>query len=299
MSDRLPLGIALSLLAFFCFSMVDVSAKWLATTAAIPALQLGFFRYFGHFVVTLMQSVRQGSLSSFALERSTAPLLLFRAFLLAACTTCNFVAITYLPLTTIATITFSAPLFVCALSGPMLGERVGPWRWGAIAVGFLGVVVAMRPQSGFHWSMLFSVGAALGFALYSLMSRKLAGRVSVASMQLYTGLVGTVALAPFAGYVWQSPQEPGHWVILTAIGIIAWFGHELFTRAHAFAPASALTPFSYSLFLYMCVWGWLIFDQMPDRSTYLALALVVTAGIVIWWRETKLKTNKNKGSSPS
>ncbi len=287
MSDRLPLAIVLILIAFFLFSSVDVNAKWLAA-AAFPVFQLAFFRYLGHFVVTLGQTASIG-LDSLRLEPRLTKLVLLRSLLIAVATLCNFVAISYLPLTTTATIAFAAPIFVCALSGPLLGEHVGPWRWGAIAVGFLGVLIAMRPDSGFHWSMVFSVIATVSFALYSLMSRQLAGQVSVAAMQFYTGLLGTVVLAPLAFSVWVMPQTLMHWVMLLALGFTAWIGHEIYTRAHGFAPASVLTPFSYMLFLYMAFWGWIVFDQLPNASTLVGAALVVAAGVTIWWRETVVK----------
>jgi len=292
MSDHPNRGIAMVLTAYFLFSCLDTSAKWLAMTAALPALQLAFFRYFGHFVVTLLQAAGSGGLDSFRMDRQAAPMLLARSCLLTVCTASNFVAIGYLPLTTIATINFSAPLLVCALSGPILGERVGPWRWGAILVGFIGVLVAMRPDSGFHWSMLFSIAAALSFALYSVLSRRLVGRVSVASMQMYTGLIGAVLLGPLAWLNWQTPTTGVQWGLLLGIGLIAWLGHEIFTRAHAFAPASVLIPFSYSLFLYMCLWGWLIFSQLPDFTTLIAVTLVVGAGVTIWYRETRVRRER-------
>ena len=272
------------LIAFALFSCVDASAKWLASMA-IPVFQVAFFRYAGHFVVTSLQAAGN-NFKQVHIPKDVAPLVLLRGGLLAGSTVCNFIAIPHLPLTTIATILFSAPVFVCALSGPMLGEKVGPWRWGAILVGFLGVVVALRPDSGFHWAMLFSLGASLNFALYSLMSRKLSRTVPVASLQFYSGLVGTVVLAPVACYYWVWPDATWQWALLIGIGLFAWFGHELYTRAHGFAPASALTPFSYVLFLYMGFWGWLIFDQLPDDNTIAAAVMMVCAGVTIWWRET-------------
>jgi len=280
------------LIAFFMFSCVDTSAKWLASMA-IPVLQVAFFRYAGHFVITSVQAAGSG-FKQVRIPSAIAPQVLLRGALLAGSTVCNFIAIPHLPLTTIATITFSAPVIVCALSGPMLGEKVGPWRWGAIAVGFLGVVIALRPDGGFHWSMLFSVGAALNFALYSLMSRKLSSTVPVACLQFYSGLVGTVLLAPAALYFWVWPDSTSQWMLLIGIGLFAWFGHELFTRAHGYAPASALTPFSYVLFLYMCFWGWMIFDQLPDGRTIAAAVMMVCAGVTIWWRETSAQSAKRK-----
>ncbi len=287
MNDQLSKAIVFVLLAFFLFSSVDATAKWLAL-AGIPILQVVFLRYFMHLVVST-QRAGFNRFSGYKLPRTEVGPVLLRSLLLVSSTVCNFIALPHLPLTTLATITFSAPIFICLLSMPMLGERVGGWRWAAIVVGFVGVVVAMRPGGGFHWAMLFSLGAALSFALYSIMSRKLVGRTAVPVLQFYSGLVGTLALSVPALLVWVSPSTPLEWALSFTLGLMGWLGHELFSHAHRHAPASALSPFIYILFVYMCFWGWTVFGSVPDTFTLYGAALVIGAGVVIWWRETRVK----------
>lgn len=290
MNEQLSKAIVFVLLAFFLFSSVDASAKWL-TLAGFPIVQVVFLRYVMHLFVST-QRAGLNRFSGYKLPSSELGPVLLRSLLLVSSTVCNFIALPHLPLTTLATITFSAPIFICLLSMPLLGERVGGWRWAAIVVGFVGVIVAMRPGGGFHWSMLFSLGAALSFALYSIMSRKLAGRTSVPVLQFYSGLVGTLALIVPAWLVWLSPGTPLEWALSIALGLMGWLGHEFFSHAHRHAPASALSPFIYVLFVYMCFWGWMVFGDVPDTFTLYGAALVIGAGIVIWWRETRVKKQR-------
>ena len=200
----------------------------------------------------------------------------------------NFVAVQYLPLTLTSTILFSAPIMICALSWPLLGERVGIWRWFAIMIGFCGILIAIRPfDESFHWAVFLSLTGALCFALYSLLTRKLSGVVASTTMQFYSGMVGTVILLPFALYYWQNPETPLLWFQMISLGIFGWLGHELLTRAHGFAPASTLTPFGYTFILYMTIWSMLVFGHKPDVYTMIGAAVIIIAGLVIWFREVR------------
>ncbi len=159
-------------------------------------------------------------------------------------------------------------------------------RWGAIVVGFVGVLVAIRPfDADFHWAALVSLAGASCFAIYQILTRMLAGKVSSDTMQLYSGTVGTMVLAPFAFAVWQSPETPLDWGLLFGVGFLGWFGHDMLTRAYGLASASVLTPFAYVMIVYLGVWSWLIFAQAPTGATILGAAIVMAAGLVIWMRE--------------
>lgn len=284
MVEKPLLGISFMLIAYFCFSLIDTSVKWLAIVG-FPALQLAFMRYFAHFVIATGLLLREG------VNRETfiAPqfwLTVFRGSLIMISTVCNFFAVKYLSLTLTSTILFGAPLLVCALSWPLLGERVGPVRWAAIMLGFVGILIAIRPfDESFHWAVILSLMAASAFALYSIFTRKLAGTVSTNTMQFYSGAFGFFALMPFAFAQWVWPETWLHWFLLVGLGIWAWTGHQLLTTAHRFAPASTLTPYAYVFIVYLAVWSWLLFDDLPDRWTITGAAIIVTAGIIIWMRE--------------
>ena len=132
--DNAQFGILLMLMAYGLFSFIDASAKWLVLLG-IPSLQLAFMRYIGHFVIS---AVLVGA-GGFQKDRFLCPhlgLVLLRGVLLMASTVCNFFAVIWLPLTLTSTILFSAPIIICFLSWPLLGERVGIYRWSAIIMGF-------------------------------------------------------------------------------------------------------------------------------------------------------------------
>jgi len=289
--DKPVAGIVLMLFAFFVFSLIDVNAKWLAVLG-LPALQLSFMRYIGHFVISTLMIFKGGAdLSRFGTDHWF--LVLSRGFLLMVSTILNFVAVQYLPLTLTSTILFSAPIMICALSWPLLGERVGIWRWSAIMIGFCGILIANRPfDETFHWAVFLSLSGAFCFALYSLLTRKLSGIVASDTMQFYSGLVGTAILLPFAVVLWESPETSFQWAQMICLGVFGWAGHELLTRAHGFAPASTLTPFGYTFIVYMTLWSMLVFDHIPDFWTVLGAVVIIIAGLIIWLREIRLSKNK-------
>lgn len=284
--ERVALGISLMLGAYLLFSFIDAGAKWLALLG-LPSAQLAFMRYAPHFLVSSAIIVRTHKLSS--LTSSHAPMLIFRGSLLMGSTILNFFAVRYLPLTLTSTILFSAPLMACMLSQPMLAEKVGLFRWTAVLFGFAGVIIAIRPfDESFHWAALLSLGGAFCFALYALLTRKYAGRVSTDVMQFYSGAVGTICLLPFAILSWQNPVSSTDWVIMVSLGIFGWAGHQLLTQAHRFAATSILMPFGYSFILFLTIWSYLIFDHLPDRWTLIGGSIVVLSGLFIWFRETRI-----------
>ena len=285
-SDRPSLGIALMCVAYMMFALLDSSAKWLVL-AGLSAIQVSFVRYAGHFLISTAL-IGRGGLSPDRFRTDRPFLVVLRGVLLMLTTVLNFLALGYLPLTLTATIMFSAPVIVCALSGVFLGERVGIWRWSAIVVGFVGILVAIRPfDAEFHPAVLLSLANVTLFAFYTLLTRKLAGVVATETQQFYAGLVGTLVLLPFGIWLWRTPATAAEWLVLLLAPLFGWLGHECITRAHGFAEASMLTPFSYSFILWMTALSYLVFHQLPDRWTILGAAVVIVAGLVIWFRERR------------
>lgn len=285
------LGIGLMLAAYLGFSCIDTSVKWLAI-AGLPALQLAFMRYLGAFAISLFMIAR-GGIHPSRFASSHLALVIFRGVLLMGSTVLNFIAVRYLPLTLTSTILFSAPIIICALSWPLLGERVGVWRWSAIMVGFFGILVAIRPfNESFHWAVFLSLGAASCFAIYTIITRKLSGIVATDTMQFYAGLVGTLVLAPFAFVEWQNPVGGLDWVLMFMLGLFGWLGHQLMTMALGYAPASTVTPLSYSFIIYLTIWSFFLFDHLPDRWTISGALIIVVAGMIIWYRERKLSIQR-------
>ncbi len=284
--NRPGLGIVMMLGAYFLFALVDTSVKWLVV-GGLHAFQLAFMRYAGAFVISMGQILVTGG-SFRHLKTDHLGLVLLRAFLLLSATVVNFFVLKYLPLTLTSAIMFSAPVIVCALSWPLLGERVGPVRWGAIVLGFVGVLIIVRPFSvDFQWLALLSVYNALSMALYSIITRKLSGKVAIETMQFYLGFTGAVTMLPFGVWFWQTPTSVAQWGFMLALGIWAWAGHELLTRAHGFAPTNTLMPFTYSFLLYLTASGYLVFAHVPDQMTIFGALVVVVSGLIIWSRERR------------
>jgi drug/metabolite transporter (DMT)-like permease len=139
-----------------------------------------------------------------------------------------------------------------------------------------------------HWAVAFSLGAALSGALYSLLTRRLAGRDSTATQQFYAALVATIGMAPLALADWAWPRTPAGWTAFLLIGVFGWLGHQCLIIAHRFAPASALAPFAYGQIVYMAASSWLIFHQPPDGWLVVGASIVVASGLYIWLRERAL-----------
>ena len=285
-ADLPRLGILMMLVAWFIFSFVDTGAKWLAM-AGIPAFQLTFMRYAGHFGISLAMIARGGvSADRFKTDHLWA--VVSRAILLVTATLSNFYALQFLPLTVVSAIVFSSPVIVCFLSIYLLGERVGPWRWGAILLGFIGVLIVVRPfGTTFHPAVLLIVYNATALAFYSMMTRKLSGIVAVETMQFYMGLVGTLLMLPFAIWTWVQPETSFGMLVLIALGIFGWAGHQLLTNAHRFGTANQLMPFTYSFLIYVAIWGYLFFGTIPDFWTMIGGMVIMCAGLIIWKREHK------------
>jgi drug/metabolite transporter (DMT)-like permease len=286
-------AVVLMLLAFLVFTGIDTSAKWLVQ-AGLPAPQVVFVRFAGHFCIAVALILPQEGL---ALFRTSAPWQeLLRGLFLVSGTLFNFFAVKYLPLTVTMAIMLAAPLVVCALSVPLLGERVGPRRWAAIGVGFIGVLVVTRPWgASFHWAMLLSLGTLFCASMYFVMTRKLAGVDSAGTQQFLTSLVAMVVVAPMGLAGWTWPTAPVDWTAFALIGIFGWAGHQLAINAHRLAPASVLAPFVYSQVIYMTAASWVIFHTPPDRWVLAGAAIVIGAGLYLWLRERAL----GKAAPPS
>ena len=275
-------GIALMCGAFLLFTCLDTSAKVLSQD--LDTLQIVWARFVGHAVLVLLVIMPRKGTRVFA--TSNLRLQLARSVLLVMSTMLNFTAVSYLPLTTTASIFFTAPLLVAALSVPLLGEFVGWRRWSAIAVGFVGVLVIIRPGAAdVHWAVGLCLANALVAALYNLATRKLAARDHSATTSLYSPLVGAVVLLPFLPYVWSPPETVLHWVLLCLLGVFGGVGHWLVIIAHRYAGASVLAPFTYSAILWMTASGYLVFGDLPDKWTIVGAAIVVASGLYVFHRE--------------
>ncbi|MEO1090755.1 MAG: DMT family transporter [Pseudomonadota bacterium] len=288
-------AIGLAVLAFACFTVLDTSAKFLGQ-AGIPLLMIIWARYAGHVAFSLV-SLRELSLRT--VWQSKRPRLqLLRAAFLFASTCCNFAALQFLQLAETASINFSIPLLVAALAVPVLGEHIGFRRWSAIVVGFLGVLIIVRPTPElFQPAALLSLTSATAAAGYVLTTRIVAQADHHETSNAYAALVGTALTTPLVAFVWVTPSGI-QWLPLLLLGSFGGLGHYMLTAAHRHAPAPILAPFWYTQIVWMVGAGFLLFGDVPDALTLTGGTIVLASGLYVWWREMVKRRPASRGTVP-
>jgi drug/metabolite transporter (DMT)-like permease len=211
-----------------------------------------------------------------------------RAAMLASMTALNFWALQYLQLAETGAIQFSVPLLIALLSAWWLRERLDARRWIAIVLGFVGVLLVIRPGSqAFHPALLLSVLNAVLYAAFNLLTRRMAATESPEAMQLIAACGAALVLAPFALLAWQWPAGWQQWAVIGLCGLMGGVGHLGVAMAHRYASAAVLGPFLYQQILYMTLWGWLVFAQVPDAFVVAGALVVVGSGLYLLWLEMR------------
>ncbi len=280
-SDRIGPGIGFELISVICFSLVDGLAKWLGQD--YPAVQIVFFRYFFGLLPVAVFVWRAGGLSSLRTRR--LPLHMLRASLLFVALLLFFQALQSLPLAEAIAVAFTAPLFVTALAGPMLGEAVDVRRWGAVAVGFLGALIMVRPGSAtFRPEALLVLGSALAFSLLVTLTRRMTRTETNVALLAYSTLFAGTLCLPFLPFVWLPPAGEDLW-LFALIGLIGGVAAFFVIQAYRHAPVSVLAPFDYTALIWGALFGWLIWREQPGLQIWLGAAIVAAAGVYIARRE--------------
>ena len=269
-------------LALLMFATADSQAKYLSQNLSV--LQIVWAESLGLFLfVAVGFWPRKGWK---VLSTNRFPLQIFRAVLAVLSSLLYVTALRYLPLADTVAITFMAPITITALSVPLLRERVGPRRWGAVVIGLLGTMIVVRPGMGMmHWAAFFALGAALAFALFSISTRMLSSTEDSATILFYPGFVGTLALGLIVLFRWESPQTVLEVVLLMGTSLSSGMGHYALVKAYRLAPASVLAPASYVHLLWGTFFGFLIFGDLPDRWTLLGAGILIGSGLYIFYRE--------------
>lgn len=281
----LTLGIASILLSSALFAPLTQTASKFLTTE-FPLLQIIFFRSLGQ---TVWMSLYFGTRHGFSVFRSARPATqLFRSFLLFVSSLFWIAGIAHVPLTTASAVTFTAPIFVVLLSIPLLGEHVGRHRWFAVLLGFIGALVVVRPSpDGIEPAMIYLLVAAILFALFQILTRKLAAVDSAGTTAVYTIIVSLVVsaiLVPWH-YVSPSPGDIVVWVAFATTGLLGGLRHFFVIKAYESAPASVISPFFYSELIGVTILGFLVFADVPDKWTMIGAIIIVSSGLYIAHRE--------------
>lgn len=284
--DERPLAAAIALMCFGIAGLVvnDALAKWL--TGHYPPLQIVFLRNVIALpmVVTVVLALGGGA----ALRTRHLKLHALRGLLLTTGAGLFFLGLSVLPLAEATALIFAAPIFITALSVPLLRESVGWRRWSAVIVGFLGVLIIVRPGgSTFQPASLYVVGTALSYALFMISARWIDRREGPWTMTIYVVLFPLLFSGLVAPFAWQ-PLQTAHLPLFLAMAVFGTLGMMLMTQAFRQAPAAIVAPFEYTALVWASLIGWLVWGEVPDDWTYAGAAVIIASGIFIVIRETRL-----------
>jgi drug/metabolite transporter (DMT)-like permease len=275
-------GILLFLGGMALFTANDAIGKWLVADYTVAQVLL--LRSVAALVILLPWIVRDRRALANPRQKG---LHLLRLALLCGEVACFYWALRFLPLADVMTIYMSSSIFVTALAGPVLGERVGPRRWAAVVVGFCGVIIVLNP-SGAALSLpaLVALGGTLAFSVLLLITRRLraASPVGLVTYQnLAVGLVGGAA-APF---YWVPPTTLD-FVLLLGLGVVSLGAHVMLNRALAWTPAAVVAPFQYSSIVLAAILGYLVWGDVLSERMLLGNLIIIGSGLYIWHRERSL-----------
>ena len=272
-------GVILFSLGVFFFALNDALGKWLVADYSVG--QLLFLRTVGAVFVLGPLLWRNGA--GIRIDGQWG-LHLTRILCMAADTYSFYFATKALPLADVMTFYLAAPLIVTALSVPLLGEKVGLFRWGAVVTGFVGVLIALRPTgAAFSASALIALFGSFMFALAMTITRKLRGThwLTLVTWQFAgAGVVGAVGSA----LAWTQPgvADLG---LMFLVGIVSIFCFICITKALSVAPASLLAPFQYASIIWAVILGWLIWHDAPSLNVVVGSAVIVASGLLVFYRE--------------
>ncbi len=279
-------GIRLMIAATLVFSLQDGISRYLASEYNVLMVVMIRYWFFAAFVIAVAGR-RAGGVGRAA--ATAFPILQLTRGLLLAAEICVMVGgFVLLGLVESHAVFTSYPLLIAALSGPVLGERVGWRRWCAIAAGFLGVLVILQPGVRvFQPAALVPLAAAAMFALYGLLTRYVARRDSAATSFFWVGCVGAVAMTA-AGIGFWEPMAAGDWLWMALLCVTGAFGHWLLIKCYETAEASAVQPFAYLQLVFAASLGMVVFGETLTPNVALGAAIVVGAGLFALARERRL-----------
>lgn len=267
-------GIALVIAAVACFAALDTTTKLAGASASI--VMVLWFRYLFQMTATIVvfyptEGVR--------LLRTRRPLLqLIRGVLLLLCSVLAFLSLRYMPVGEFTAIVLLTPLLITVIAVTSLGQKVSALRWLFLIAGFAGALVVVRPGGqGFGWAALLPLALVAVNAGYQLLTSELARTDGAASMQFYAGCIGTVAMSCALPFFWQE-LGLNLWLIFIIMGFFGTLGHLLLIHGYKKAPVSTLTPFLYLQIGFAMLYGWLVFDHVPDSWSLIGVAVIGFAG---------------------
>lgn len=288
-------AIALMCLGVAGLVVNDALAKWL--TAHYPPFQILFVR--NALALPMIVAIVLALGGPSALRTPHLKLHALRGLLLAGGAGLFFFGLGVLPLAEATALIFAAPIFITALSVPLLRESVGARRWTAVIVGFLGVLVIVRPgAAAFQPASLYVVGTALLYALFMISARWIDRREGPWTMTVYVVLFPLLFSGLVAPFAWR-PLQASHLPLFLALAVFGTLGMMLITQAFRQAPAAIVAPFDYTALVWASLLGWLVWGEVPDDWTYAGAAVIIASGLYIVVRETRLARAERRARPPA
>ena len=287
-SPLVAVGLLLASIGFI--TVVDTTAKFFTTELHGVQLVWGYFVGIAVSVFSYMAARRIPMRRTLRARRPVLQVL--RAGALACSISLLFIGLTYLPIADATVLNFMAPLFITALSGPMLGERVGPHRWFAVVLGLCGVIFMMRPGSDlYHWASVLTLLGAVSFAVFQIMTRMVSQRDTTVTTLSYTALGGLFWTSLAVPFFWTQPTGV-HLLVFLGTGVLGFLAHLCMISALTRAQASLLAPFNYSKLVWAALAGYIVFGDVPGLDTLLGSAAIIGGGLYVVYRESRLMRSR-------
>ncbi|MFY0690593.1 MAG: DMT family transporter [Paracoccaceae bacterium] len=284
--DSTRTGIILMIATTFVFAVQDGISRHLASEYNVLMVVMIRYWFFAAFVITLARRKAGGIRAAAATQQPV--LQAVRGTLLASEICVMVLAFTLLGLVESHAIFTSYPLLIAALSGPILGEKVGWRRWSAIAVGFIGVMIILQPGvKVFSPYALVALASAFMFALYGLLTRYAARKDTAATSFFWTGTVGAVVMTATGIWFWE-PMSGGNWIWMAILCVTGATGHWLLIKCYEVAEASAVQPFAYLQLVFASIIGITVFGEVLEPNVAIGASIVVGAGLFTFWRARQL-----------
>lgn len=282
------LGILLMIATTFVFAMQDGISRYLAAEYNVLMVVMIRYWFFAAFVIAVAARARGGLARA---ARTEQPWLQAGRGALLALEICVMVlAFTLLGLVESHAVFAVYPLLIAALSGPVLGERVGWRRWVAIGVGFVGVLIILQPGVRvFDPNALVALVSAFMFALYGLLTRYASRRDTTETSFFWTGTVGAVVMTAVGVWFWE-PMTPPDWAWMALLCVTGASGHWLLIKTYSVAEASQVQPFAYFQLVFASALGMIVFGETLETNVAIGAALVVAAGLFTLWRARQRET---------
>jgi drug/metabolite transporter (DMT)-like permease len=282
--QRILAGILFMCVAGLLFPVMSSAAKVLGHDYS--NLQVSWARAFGHIVFMLLFFVPKFGFKMLRTRRFGTQVA--RSAMLFTSNACSFLAIVYIPLAKAASITMMAPFFVLPMAWLALGERTTVGRLIAMAVGFAGVLIVIRPGTDlFHWASLLSLASGVCYAGYQVLTRLIAGIDSPETSGIYSSIVGGFGMFLVLPFVWITPTTVWDILLFCCMGVLGGTGHYFVARALAYAPANIVAPFQYTQLLGSVAAGYVFFGDFPDLLGWVGAAIIVAGGLYIGWSQTR------------